>query len=478
MKGRIAAFVIAVLAVGGVVLVASSAGTDEAAGPAVKQHSGTLQRPGPEERGARGRQRVTVAGMFAHLRALQQIADRHGGNRAAGTAGDRASVDYVAGRLRDAGYRVRAQPVSFPYFDERGDPRVRLDGEDLNGVRTLVYSGGGAATGAVREVDPRTSETGERDAGCRASDFAGLPAGAVALIERGTCRLRRKVDNAARAGASAAVIFNDGRVGREGTITGTLASPGAEIPAVFASFDAGRRLAAAEGRRVRVTVRAISERRTTANVVAELPGRGRAGVVMGGAHLDSVADGPGINDNGSGVAALLESAEALASAPAERRRALRFGFWGAEELGLIGSRRYIRGLDPAERERIAAYVNLDMIGSRNAGRFLYAGDDAQPAAATARRVLGRAGVALEETDLSGGSDHVSFDRAGIPVAGLFSGASGIKSSEQRGRWGGRSGAPFDRCYHRECDRLGGIDRASLGQLGRGAAGLLRALARR
>jgi len=93
-------------------------------------------------------------------------------------------------------------------------------------------------------------------------------------------------------------------------------------------------------------------------------------------------------------------------------------------------------------------------------------------------VLGRAGVALEETDLSGGSDHASFDRAGIPVAGLFSGASGIKSSEQRGRWGGRSGAPFDRCYHRECDRLGGIDRASLGQLGRGAAGLLRALARR
>ena len=444
----------------------------------MKQHSGTLQRPGPEERGARGRQRVTVAGMFAHLRALQQIADRHGGNRAAGTAGDRASVDYVAGRLREAGYRVKVQPVSFPYFDERGDPRVRIGRQDLDGMRTLTYSAGGEAAGALREIDPRTGEAGERDAGCRLNDFAGLPDRAVALIERGTCRLRSKVDNAARAGASAVVIFNDGRPGREDAVAGTLVSPGARIPAVFASFAVGRRLAAAEGRRVRIGVRAVSEKRATANVVADLPGRGSSGVVMAGAHLDSVADGPGINDNGSGVAALLEAAEALAAAPPGRRLALRFGFWGAEELGLIGSKRYVSGLKPKELGRIAAYVNLDMVGSRNGGRFLYAGDDAEAVASTARRVLGRAGVELQDTDLNKGSDHASFDRAGVPVTGLFSGASEVKSSEQRRLWGGRSGAPFDRCYHRACDRVSGIDRRSLGQLGRGATDLLRALARR
>ena len=164
-------------------------------------------------------------------------------------------------------------------------------------------------------------------------------------------------------------LFNDGRPGRRGTIRGTLGSPGAEVPAVFASFATGRRLAGAEGGRVRVTVRATSERRSTANVVADLSGGGGQDVVMAGAHLDSVTDGPGINDNGSGVAALLESAEAMAAAPGERRRALRFAFWGAEELGLIGSRRYLRRLERKERQRIVSYLNLDMVGSPNAGRF-------------------------------------------------------------------------------------------------------------
>jgi len=478
VKARIAAIAIGLLVVSVAWLVVSATGSDDSPRPTDPQRWGPAARPASGEPSASRDRRVTAPGMMAHLRELQRIADRHGGNRAAGTAGGRASQDYVTQRLREAGYRVGVQRIRFPYFDERGDPRVRLDGQDLFGVRTLVYSGGGSGGGPVHQIDPRGGETDERDAGCRSGDFAGMPDGAVALIERGTCRMRKKVDNAARAGASAAIVFNDGRPGRRGTIRGTLGSPGAEVPAVFASFATGRRLAGAEGGRVRVTVRATSERRSTANVVADLSGGGDQDVVMAGAHLDSVTDGPGINDNGSGVAALLESAEAMAAAPGERRRGLRFAFWGAEELGLIGSRRYVRRLERKERQRIVSYLNLDMVGSPNAGRFLYASDDARGLRTSARRALARAGVGVEVTDLRGGSDHAPFDRAGIPVVGLFSGASAVKSTSQRGRWGGRAGAPFDRCYHRACDRLDGVDRRSLGELGRAAANTLRALARR
>ena len=138
----------------------------------------------------------------------------------------------------------------------------------------------------------------------------------------------------------------------------------------------------------------------------------------------------------------------------------------------------MRGLRESQRKRIAAYVNLDMVGSRNSGRFLYASDDADGVAAVARRQLRRAGVPVEITDLRGGSDHASFDRAGIPVAGLFSGASGVKTGAQRERWGGRAGEAFDRCYHRACDRFRRIDRRSLRELGRATADTLRVLARR
>ena len=419
-----------------------------------------------------------VAGMLAHLGELQRIADEHGGNRAAGTPGYRASVAYVTGRLRAAGYVVTVQRMRFPYFGQRAPPRVQIADTPVSpaGLRTMSYSGAGTATGTLREIDPRRGERGERDAGCIAADFAGLPGGAVALVERGTCSLRLKVDNARRAGAGAAIVFNDGRPGREGAVTGSLGSPGAGIPAVSASYAVGRRLAGREGSRVRVVVRAVSGRRTTSNVLADLPGTGVRPVVMAGAHLDSVADGPGINDNGSGVAALLEAARSLAPQPGERqRRGVRFAFWGAEELGLIGSRHYVRGLGPGERRRIAVYLNLDMVGSRNAGRFVYFSDEGARAARVARRVLAQADVRLLEIEIGAASDHAPFEDAGVPVLGLFSGHSEVKTAKQQRLWGGRAGRTFDRCYHQACDTAERVNRTALVELGTGAAETLRAL---
>ena len=216
--------------------------------------------------------------------------------------------------------------------------------------------------------------------------------------------------------------------------------------------------------------------RETRNVIADWDGGSQ--VAMAGAHLDSVRSGPGINDNGSGVATLLELAEEIAASKARPHRRLRLAFWGAEELGLYGSRNYVRGLPSAERRRIVAYLNLDMVGSANGGRLLYGGT--RGAAARAARAVrdymrGRR-VRLEGTALGQGSDHAPFAAAGVPVLGLFSGASATKRPAQRRAWGGRAGRAFDSCYHLPCDRLARVDRRALSELADAAAVAVYALA--
>ena len=188
---------------------------------------------------------------------------------------------------------------------------------------------------------------------------------------------------------------------------------------------------------------------------------------MAGAHLDSVPDGPGINDDGSGVAALL--------AIAARGTPVRLGFWGAEELGLHGSRAYVRGLPRAERRRLRAYVNLDMIGSPNGAALVYGSDDrVRDALSTAAGEVGREPA---PTSIGGASDHAPFQAAGIPVGGLFSGAGELKTRAQARRFGGRAGRPFDPCYHRACDDAGNADAALAGRLAEAARLALLRLAR-
>ena len=151
------------------------------------------------------------------MRALQAAADANRDTRAAGTPGDRASIRYVAGRLRAAGYRVRLQPVPFSFFDERRRPRLVRAGARVEGVRTLQHSGSGDVRGRVQLVDAASQPrpVAGSTSGCERADFAGFRRDRVALLARGTRTLRRKALNAQRAGAAAAVIFNDGRPGRD-----------------------------------------------------------------------------------------------------------------------------------------------------------------------------------------------------------------------------------------------------------------------
>ena len=216
----------------------------------------------------------------------------------------------------------------------------------------------------------------------------------------------------------------------------------------------------------------------SANLIAERPGSDGA-VVMLGAHLDSVVAGPGINDNGSGVAALLVIAEALADLPAPQRT-VRFAFWGAEEGGPFGSAAYVNALDSAERDRIVAYLNFDMLASPNAVRFVY--DEAGAAPGSERltdlfaATISGVGLAWEPIDLEGDSDHGPFSGAGIPTGGLFSGGIEPVTDAQAEAFGAVAGEPADPCSHRACDTIDNVDTETLENLARIIARVLVELA--
>ena len=388
---------------------------------------------------------ITQEELGQHLDALQEIADENGDTRAAGTPGYRASVDYVAGRLREARWRVQVQPVRFPYFDLKR-ATMSLGGRRLRPARdfqVLSYSGSGRASGRLHGIGN----------GCSEDEFAQLSSGELPLVNRGVCFFRVKALNAQRAGAPALVVFED-VITRRGVPSGTLAVPGIRIPVLLVSARAVR-----DDPEVSLEVDAVSERRETQNVIAETSGGEEGPVVMAGGHLDSVAGGPGINDNGSGTATLIELAEAIGPDPPGAR--VRLAFWGAEELGLLGSRHYVRSLSRDERQRIRAYINLDMVGSPNPVPALYSDGDAR----LARVLRGAAGAPLGKVTAGGASDHAPFEEAGVPVNGLYTG-----SSER-----GPGGRPRDACYHLACDTVDNVDRPVLLRMARAAAEAVREL---
>ena len=271
---------------------------------------------------------AATGGTFRHLRALQDIASANGGNRAAGTPGYDRSAEYVAERLREAGYLVRFEEFEFPFFQERAPPVLvmsKADGSQepasAGAVRTLVNSGSSDVTTRLRAVNlqlgaaPPVAST----SGCETGDFRDFERGAVALIRRGTCQFQTKVDNAVAAGAVGVVIMNEGTDGRTDAFSGRLNQP-VTVPVVGVSYAFGSALGVAVqadgAATVHLAVNAVAGVRPTRNVVAETPASSDGPWIVVGAHLDSVPEGPGINDNGSGSAAVLEAALRLAQEPA------------------------------------------------------------------------------------------------------------------------------------------------------------------
>ncbi|MGH3815906.1 MAG: M28 family peptidase, partial [Pseudonocardiaceae bacterium] len=345
---------VAALACSAMVLTATATGAGAA--PAVEPLQPTLATKLTRD--------VTVDGVHRHLRALQRIADANGGTRAMATPGFDASVDYIAGKLRHAGFDVSTP--EFDYRDEIVDAAALEVGGRQVEIKPMAFSPStpaGGVTGPLAVVP---------DDGCDAADYAGLTAtGAVALIRRGTCTFTQKQQVAADAGVIAAVIANN----EPGPLDGTLGDPAAgRIPTGGISQADGDALLGSGGAPTKVELRLHYEDHVGRNVIAQTRSGRTDNVVMAGAHLDSVKEGPGINDNGSGSAALLETALQLGGNP-KANNAVRFTWWGAEELGLVGSQAYVAGLSPEQQQDIALYLNFDMVGSPNAAYFAYDGDD-------------------------------------------------------------------------------------------------------
>jgi Zn-dependent M28 family amino/carboxypeptidase len=438
---------------------------------------------------SRLRTAVTVEGVRAHQAAFQAIADANGDTRASGTPGYDASVAYVVDQMQAAGYQVAVQPFDYAFFEEVSPAVLNQVApvptvypyNDVAGFATMEYSGSGAVTAIAEGVDltlPPGASADTSTSGCEATDFAGFTDGNIAVLQRGSCSFAQKAANAEAAGAVGVVIFNEGQPGRTDAFGGTLGGPGATVPVVGAAFDVGVELASG-GVVVRMVVDATSEIRTTANVIAEsVRGRGDRVVVVG-AHLDSVPEGPGINDNGSGSASILEIARQIAEIGIAPRNKLRFAWWGAEESGLVGSEFYVAGLDKRAIKDIALNLNFDMVGSPNFVRFVYDGDgsDTELAGpngsknieAVFNAYFDAEGLPTEAMAFDGRSDYGPFIAVGIPAGGLFTGAEDIKTPAQAAIYGGTAGDQLDPCYHLACDTFDNNNNEALDQMSDAAA---------
>ncbi|GIK71629.1 MAG: amidohydrolase [Chloroflexota bacterium] len=407
---------------------------------------------------------ITVEGVRKHQAAFQAIADANNGIRTSGTPGYDRSVDYVVAEMQAAGYNVTVQPFQFQTFislspsllEQVAPPPI---GPIVNNI--MSYSGSGDVTAAVAALPAPPADP---TPGCEATDFAGFPVGNIALISRGACTFALKATNAYNAGASGVIIYNN----IAGVINGTLGNDFTlNIGVTSVTQAVGQTLAATPGLILRLKTDTFRGIATTYNVIAESRDGDPNNVIMAGAHLDSVNAGPGIQDNGSGSAAILEVAKQMAKV--KPRNKVRFAWWGAEESGLVGSIYYVNNLTADELSKITLYLNFDMIGSPNHVFFIYDGDDsdgvgAGPGPSGSAQIekvfetfYTQRGIPFKGTDFSGRSDYGPFIAQGIPSGGLFTGAEGIKTAQEAAIWGGVAGIAYDPCYHQACDNYANIN---------------------
>ncbi len=417
--------------------------------------------------------------MFTHLRALQDIANANKGNRADGTPGYDASVEYVAKVLRDRGFDVSTPQFDRLYTVSPGKPTLTVAGRGypVDQASLLVQTPPGGLTGQpVRPTQP---------SGCTAGDYpAVVPKGAIAVVDDARCSVVDKQNSAVAKGAAGLIVLS----APEGQgAPPTLFNPGyfkqLTVPVAVAGGYGASALARATGP-IRLVLDAQNVKITSRNVLAQTRTGSPHEVVMVGAHLDGARTGPGINDDGSGVAAVLETALQLGPL-SPVNNAVRFVFWGAEEDGLNGAMDYVFGMDSPQLNDIALYLNFTMLGSPNAGFFTDDGDQSGPpgqgvasadvpegSAGIERTLAGYlnlAGKRPADMPLDTRTDYHPFLVAGVPIGGMTTGASQTKTTVQARLWGGQAGVPFDPNYQSPRDTVDNINREALAVMGSGVA---------
>ncbi len=438
-----------------VALAVGSTGCGEPAPPTPRQPAAATVAAAITEEGLRGR-----------LEALAAATGDSSPYRAVGSAGYDRAAAMVEGALRDAGWTVTADAYDALAFEDDGASSLEVGAQTYGkkDLLPLVFAPPGDVVGPVVPIDWNPAATSADGKGCAVTHYGDLPANAIVIVRSGDCLRRDQVIAAQQAGAAAFVaVYPWAPPGA--TYRPTLIEPRfLTIPAAGVSPEVAGALvaAAAAGETAHLVTRVRTRQAPTRSIIAELQGTEPDAVIMLGAHLDSVLDGPGLNDDGSGVAALLEIATALAQT--RSRATIRLAFWSGEELGLHGSYRYATALTSEDARAILVYANVDMIASPNGFAGVYDEPGAPVGSAAARDLLAsaveRAGGAAVGIDLGGGSDHRGFAESGVATAGVFSGASEPVSAEQADASGAQApgagavaGQPADACYHQTCDDL-------------------------
>ncbi|NOH71948.1 M28 family peptidase [Vibrio pectenicida] len=479
--------------------------------------------------------------LIGHLVTLEGLASRTTDGksitRTAGTLGYQNSTEFIIATMKERGFIVTTQEFDFRAWEELAGTKAKVDGKDLvstkdapDGVEAdfalMSYSGktNGQLDGELAFVTPDFRfDAPDYDStdGCEVTDFNGKDlTGKIAVIQRGGCAFNVKAFNAQNAGATAVLIFNQGNdEGRKSVVNGTLSSTTqVTIPALGARFSLGQEWynkSQSELVNASLLVNIKDEDVVTQNILAETPIGDPAQVVMLGAHLDSVPEGPGINDNGSGSAGLLEYAVTLSELEVPVKNKVRFAWWAAEEAGLVGSEYYTNNLfepiynqaqqqildelglkDPSELtpeqvdlvearythiNKVKMYLNFDMIGSPNyiygvmdgdlsdtkdSPDNAYKGDFTPPyGTSDIESIFHEFFTDKEESTipqaLSKRSDYAGFADWGIAFGGLFTGAEKVKTAEEVAKFGGEIDVAYDKCYHQACDDINNINHSAI-----------------
>ncbi|NJO80771.1 MAG: M28 family peptidase [Cyanobacteria bacterium RM1_2_2] len=314
------------------------------------------------------------------------------GPRVAGTpVMDQASA-YLIEEYRKAGYATKIQPFSYSKVEDQGSnlivERTTITGRALNGSEAGNLSASLVAIPNVGQI----------------SDFEQVNVrGAIAIVERGEIRFSEKATNAAAAGAVGLIIVNNA----PGDFSGSLGD-GFDIPVLSLSQEQGRPLLKqAEREQLEITLNVnITERTVTGrNIIAHLAGVDQPSILVGG-HYDSVQGSPGANDNASGTAVVLEMARNLANTPLAQQ--VWFVAFDGEEDGLHGSRAFVREADSQFLSNLKGMLNFDMVGINSALQA--------SGTPTLTALVGTLDQPVSTVEGGiGGSDHVPFASADVPV---------------------------------------------------------------
>lgn len=377
---------------------------------------------------------------------LNKIARDNGGNRAFGFPGYNASMDFILERMVTRfgkHFDTTIQPFTH-LFATTYELSVTGPNGEVDAV-TLQYNNPTPAGGVTANL-VNVPIDDEQGSGCFEEQWDGLDVdGKIALVKRGVCPIADKLRFAKDNGAVGAILIHNIAGPEIGDATLSAENYGLIAPVGVVTLEQGTEwfeaVEAGEDVEITLLVDAIAEDRETWNIISETKAGDPNNVVMLGAHLDSVQRAPGVNDDGSGSAALLELAGSLKSYSGLKNK-VRFAWWGAEESGLVGSRYYVGQLSEEEADKTRFYFNYDMIGSLNPFFHVYADDDDDKTGGKfLYDYLTEQGFPAEYVPFGTSSDYVAFIEAGIPSSGLFTGA----------------GAPQDACYHIECDDINNIN---------------------